>query len=69
MQNVIFHIELVPVVTCMTAAAAVWFSGSCDLAVGRGQRLDHCGPLLSRPASTTTTYWSSYPSTENRKLE
>lgn len=48
------ELPLLPVVTGMAAAAAVRLSGCCDLAVGRGQRLDRCRPLLSGANSSDT---------------
>lgn len=48
------ELQLLPVVTGMAAAAAVRLSGCCDLAVGRGQRLDRCRPLLSSANSSDT---------------
>ncbi len=39
--------KLLPVVTSMAAAAAVWLSGGCDLTVWRRQHLDSCCPLFS----------------------
>lgn len=60
-------LELVPVVTGVAAAAAVWLSGSCDLAIGGGQRLNHC-PLLSN-ANSDTARRSRHCSTGKTKLK
>lgn len=48
------ELQLLPVVARMAAAAAVWLSGGCDLAVGRGQRLDRRRPLVSSARSSAT---------------
>lgn len=60
-------LELVPVVTGVAAAAAVWLPGSGDLAIGGGQRLDRC-PLLSN-ANSNTARRSRHCSTGKSKLE
>lgn len=64
-------LKLVPVVTSMAATAAVWFSGSCNLAVGRRQCLYHCCPLLSQaisPTASCSTSSSTSSSTENKEI-
>lgn len=48
------ELPLLPVVTGMAAAAAVRLPGCCDLAVGGGQRLDRCRPLLPSANSSDT---------------
>lgn len=60
--------DLIPVVTGMAAAAAVGFPGRCDLAVRRGEGLDHGCLLLCRDTSTSrsTSCCTSSPA-ENRK--
>lgn len=57
--------EQIPVVTGMATAAAVRFSGRCDLAVRGGKGLHHACPLLSRGTSSTASR-SSYSPTERR---